>query len=91
MKLLATIILALSLQGCMPWFNKRPDPPVIVPQQVTIDQYLLEPCPKLDYEVDASSFESMLVVHADLLTMYVNCANKQAAGVLLLKKFGNIK
>jgi hypothetical protein len=95
MKLIAAIILALSLQGCASWFTKHEeiDFPVIsiAPDVVTIDSKLLELCAKLPEEVDLNSFESLLVQQGDLLTMYVNCANKQAASIKLLKKFGNIK
>ena len=90
MKIVYAIILALSLSGCS-LFKKKPEVPAITPEVVTIDQYLLEPCPKLDKDVELTGFESVLIVHSDLLTMYVTCANKQAAGITLLKKFGNIK
>jgi hypothetical protein len=95
MKLIVALILALSLQGCAGWFTKHEeiDFPIIsiTPDVVTIDSKLLELCIKLPEDVDLNSFESLLVEQGDLLTMYVNCANKQAASVQLLKKFGNIR
>ena len=90
MKILTAILLSISLQGCG-LFSKKPELPAITPQVVTIDQYLLEPCPGIDEELDINGFESIQLIHADLLSMYVTCAKKQAGGVVLLKKFGNIK
>ena len=90
MKILTTILLAVALQGCG-LFSKKPELPAITPEVVTIDQYLLEPCPEIDTTAEITGFESVLVVHSDLLSMYVTCAKKQAGGVVLLKKFGNIK
>ena len=90
MRVIHILILSIFLTGCS-IFQKKPEPPAIVPQVVNIDSAVLLPCEPLKEVVDIKTFEDIIVTYADMATSYANCANKQAASVKLLKQFGNIK
>ncbi len=83
----------MFLQGCafLDYF-KNPEPPLIPPAAVVhIDNDLLQGCSLLNEELSIITFEDSIVAYGDLSTKYGICAQKQAASIKLIKKFGNIK
>lgn len=92
MKYILAIVLTVSLQGCaLLDIFKKPQPPAINTQVVSIDSAKLEQCDKLPEDIVIGSFEYMLTVHGELVSLYAKCAGKQSDSIILLKKFGNVK
>lgn len=91
------IVLCLPmLTGCALFdFFKKPDPPVITDKVVQIDPKLLEPCAPLVTLVipqGASDKEPFFIDNlGQNASIYAECAKKQDASILIIKKFGNIK
>lgn len=96
MKFIPFILISVLLSGCVLFKKpeKPPEPPAIPrveTQQLNIDSKILELCAKLPDQVTAKSFEDVVAVYGELVTLYVTCANRQSDSVKLLKKIGNIK
>lgn len=94
MKLIPVIILSILLSGCsiLDYFRDRPQPPQIPPAKVlVIDSSLLTFCSLLEEKPNITTFQSSLEAYASLASKYGECALKQASGVKLIKKLGNIE
>lgn len=85
MKFILSGILSLFLLGCAHHEIVPPD------RSVDIDPKLLQLCDLLDENIIVNSFNDVVAEYGALSTKYGACANRQAAGVKLLKQFGNIK
>ena len=85
MKIILAVTLSLFLLGCAHH--------EVIPGDkiVEIDPKLLQLCDLLDENVKVNSFSDAIAEYGALSTKYGACANKQAAGVKLLKQFGNTK
>ena len=84
MKTILGVIFVLFLTGC------AHHEIVPVDRVVDIDPKLLQPCDLLDENIIVNSFNDAVAEYGALSTKYGVCANRQAAGVKLLKQFGNI-
>lgn len=89
MKIIPIIALSILLSGCG-LFKKHEDPPVITTKPVNINKEALKFCAPLSENITVKTFEDTLIIYADLTQQYVECANKQATSVKLLKQIGNI-
>ncbi len=92
-KALLIIILCLPfLTGCgLFHFFDKPVPPIVPPNQVVqLDPKLYEPCAIALSSLNSNaSFEDLLSSKKEDVKIYSECANKQNASIILLKKFSN--
>lgn len=93
MKFIPIIILSFFLQGCafLDFFKKHEEPSIPDNQVVNIDSVALEFCDRLPKEVTLNTFDEVSTEYGNLASLYGKCAVKQANGVKLIKKMGNIK
>ena len=87
--ILVVMVMLLSLTSCG-FLTKNTDS-IIAEKVVRVDARALEPCPKLENVIVSASFEDLQRVFILNTELYYICKEKQAASIILLKEFANIK
>ena len=89
MRIITSLVLIITLSGCVLFSKHEPMIPPSVPVQV--DKSLLEFCPLLNEKPLINTFDDVITEYATLSSTYGACATKQAAAVNILKSMGNIQ